>query len=106
MLSLPEGNNNLLVAWYLSAAYAYYHLDEPFLSDADFDKMAKILLENYDTVVHRHKYLITKEDLQAGSLLLSEDDYPTIVKSATRHLLTLKQDPKNIRRKARRKLKQ
>lgn len=69
----------MLVPWYLITAYAYYILDESLIEDSKFDSMAKELLKNYDSIEHRHKSLIDKEDLAAGTLLLSKEDYPTIV---------------------------
>jgi hypothetical protein len=77
----------MLVPWYLITAYAYYLLDESLIEDHQFDSMAKELLENYDTIEHRHKNLIKKDDLLAGTLLLAEEDYPLIVKSVARELV-------------------
>lgn len=69
----------MLVPWYLITAYAYYILDESLIQDHEFDSMAKELLEKYDSIEHRHKSLISRENLAAGTLLLSKEDYPTIV---------------------------
>jgi len=69
------------IAKYLMCAYAYYVEDNPLVPDHEFDSLAKHILENYDTIEHRHKYLITKEDLEAGSYL---GEYPSIVKGAVR----------------------
>jgi hypothetical protein len=103
MLEQPyKTKPNMLVPWYLMSAYAYYILDDSFLSDAEFDSMAKELLKVYDTVEHRHKYLITKEDLKAGTLMLSMEEYPPIVRGAAEHLLALKQEQeKRLKRKKR-----
>lgn len=92
-----------MVPHYLMAAYIYYYKDAQIMTDSDFDKMAKELLENYDTIAHRHKHLITKEDLAAGTLLLAEEKYPTITKDCAMHLLALKQEEKTTRRRARKK---
>ena len=81
----------MLVPWYLITAYAYYILDESLIEDHQFDSMAKELLENYDKIKHVHKYLITKEDLEAGTLLLAEEDYPLIVKDVSNELVGQKQ---------------
>lgn len=67
-------NLNLTVPWYLMSSYAYYVQDDPIISDSSFDKLAKIMLENWNFIRHAHKYLITTGDLEAGSLLLRE--YP------------------------------
>jgi hypothetical protein len=77
----------MLVPWYLITAYAYYILDETLIEDHEFDSMAKTLLSEYETVEHRHKHLITKENLEAGTLLLAEDDYPTIAKTVAIELV-------------------
>jgi len=87
------------------SAYVYYHLDDQIITDAQFDSMAKTMLENWDTIEHRHKHLITKEDLAAGTLLLAVEDFPEITKDTAVHLLTLKQEEKITRRRAR-KIKQ
>lgn len=53
------------------------------MSDTEYDDIAKELLKNWDIFEHRHKYLITKGDLEAGTLYtLTEDKYPEIVKGA------------------------
>jgi len=69
------------IAKYLMCAYAYYVEDRPLVPDHEFDDLAKHILENYDTIEHRHKHLLTKEDLKAGSYL---GEYPSIVKGAVR----------------------
>lgn len=84
MWRLVGENPNLVVPWYLMASYAYYELDDPFLPDADFDALASYALEYWHEVEHRHKDLITEDDLRAGSLM--RRDFPEIVKGAT-HLL-------------------
>lgn len=67
---------------YLMAAYAYYMEDEPIMSDWDFDNIAKELLENYDSIEHPHKHLVTPDDLRAGTYL---GEYPEVVKGALNH---------------------
>lgn len=85
MWALLESSPNLSVPWYLMSAYAYYDRDEPFLPDADFDALAKFMLERWDTIEHRHKHLITEDDLSAGTLLNRE--FPSIVKDAASSLI-------------------
>ena len=67
------------VAKYLMCSYAYYIDDEPLISDAEYDKLAKSILENYDTIDHPHKVHITKDDLIAGTFL---GEYPSMIKGA------------------------
>ena len=64
------------ISMYLMAAYAYYHEDNPIMSDWDFDNLSKYLLENIDDMTHVHKHLITKDDLRAGTYL---GEYPNQV---------------------------
>ena len=73
-----SGDFNKL-SMYLMAAYAYYVEDDPIMSDWHFDMLAKYLLENYDTIEHQHKHLVTKDDLRAGTYL---GEYPLIVRGA------------------------
>lgn len=70
---------NLCVPWYLMSSYAYYVEDNPIISDAVFDWLAKFTLKKFDKIEHRHKHLITEDELRAGTLLLSQEDYPSIV---------------------------
>jgi len=77
-------NPNMMVPWYLMAAYAYYEEDDPILCDSLFDAMAKRMLECWDTTKHWHKDLITVEDLQAGTLL--NRNYPSRVINAVKSL--------------------
>jgi len=72
-------NPNMMVPYYLMAAYAYYVEDNPIVGDSFFDGLAKDLLKKYDEIEHRHKYLITKDMLEAGTYL---GEYPSIVEGA------------------------
>lgn len=85
MRKLVGANVNLGVPWYLMAAYAYYELDTPFMDDADFDWLARELLHKWPHVQHRHKHLITEDDLRAGSLLTR--DWPGLAMGAAEDLL-------------------
>ena len=72
-----------MVPWYLMASYAYYKEDDPILSDAYFDNLAKRMLDAWDEIEHFHKHLITTIDLAAGSYL---GDYPERVKGGLEEL--------------------
>jgi hypothetical protein len=71
-------------------------MDESIISDADFDKLCKNLLETWDTQVSGYKKYISKADLMAGtgfSLFYDPEttrrDYPKeIIKEATDRLMT------------------
>ncbi len=85
--ALVRRNINLGVPIYLSAAWAYYHMDKNFMSDTASDWMARELLKAWPTVAHRHKHLITEDELAAGTLRLAKDKYPEIVKGSAEFLL-------------------
>jgi len=76
-------NLNMMVPYYLMAAYAYYKQDDPIFTDAFFDNMGKTMLERWDDITHYHKEYINKGDLEAGTFL---GDYPTRVEGALRSL--------------------
>ena len=78
-----DRNINMMVPYYLMAAYAYYKDDDPIFSDAFFDSLAKTILERWDDIEHFHKHLLTKEDLVAGTYL---GKYPERIKGGLRHL--------------------
>tara|TARA_Y100000004_G_scaffold5805_1_gene6744 strand:- start:1233 stop:1514 length:282 start_codon:yes stop_codon:yes gene_type:complete len=66
-MNIETLNINRLVPFYLMSSYLYYKEDRQVLTDEDFDRLAKRLLDNWDSVDHMHKHLISKEDLQAGT---------------------------------------
>ena len=76
-------NINLMVPWYLMAAYAYYAQDTPILSDSFFDDLAKTLLVVWDDVKHQHKHYITVDMLNAGTYI---GEYPGIVEGAVKEI--------------------
>ena len=78
-----DRNINMMVPYYLMAAYAYYKDDEPIFSDAFFDNLAKTILERWDDIEHFHKDLLTKQDLVAGTYL---GKYPERLKGGLRSL--------------------
>ena len=66
-----------IIAWILMASYLYYHRYDSIFEDVDFDKMMSYTLKHYDNLEHKYKSLVTKDDLQAGSLFaLPVDKYP------------------------------
>jgi len=68
------------IPMYLMCSYAYYMVDESLIPDHQFDALAKWILDNYDSIEHPHKELVTKDDLKAGTYL---GKYPDIVVVAT-----------------------
>jgi len=73
-------NPNSIISWILAGSYAYYILNENILSDDVFDKMCLYVYNNWDSIQHQHKHILTQEDMKNGSLfMLKPDDYPLIV---------------------------
>lgn len=65
------------IAKYLLASYCYYELDNPIMTDEEFDKLCKYILTNYDTLTHMHKHLVSIDNLKASSALGIE--YPLVI---------------------------
>ena len=63
----------------MMCSYAYYQMDESLIPDAEFDALAKQLLDEYDKWKD-HPHCPTEDDLRAGTYL---GEYPTIVQVAT-----------------------
>ena len=76
-------NIQMMVPWYLMAAFAYYEQDDPIISDDLFDKLAKKMIKHWDELNHPHKECITKDDLYAGSFL---GKYPSRVEGGLKSL--------------------
>lgn len=70
---LVAKNINIAIPYYIMAAYAYYKEDDPIISDALFDRLSILILENFDSISHPHLKYITKDDLEAGTYL---GEYP------------------------------
>jgi hypothetical protein len=76
-------NINMTVPYYLMASYAYYIEDDPIFSDGFYDGLAKQILDNWDNITHRHRDVLRKDDLEAGSFL---GEYPSIIEGALKSL--------------------
>ena len=84
-------NKGSVFAWIIMASFGYYHLPEnpSLLSDEVFDKMCKYALNEYDNLEHKYKSLVTKGNLQAGSLFdLALQDYPEPLVGIYRRLVS------------------
>lgn len=79
------------VPYYLMASYAYYVEDDPIFSDGFYDTLAKTILDNWDTITHRHRDVLSKDALEAGSFL---GEYPSIVEGAVKSLRAQPKDSK------------
>lgn len=87
MVDLINKDRNLTVPWFLMTSWLYYHHDITLVTDTEFDVMTRLMIEHWDTIEHRHKQLITRGMLGAGTAFnLRDEDYPEITKSAASHL--------------------
>ena len=70
---------------FLMCSYQYYHRYNSLISDTEYDMLAKSLLKNYDEWQdHIHSYLVTKDDLKAGTLFaIRRENYPQMVIQAS-----------------------
>ena len=80
-------NINMMVPWYLMASYAYYIEDDPILTDGFYDDLAKTILAAWDDITHRHRDVIDRDALEAGSFL---GEYPSIIQGAVAELRNMK----------------
>lgn len=81
---IEELTPNQCLQAYLMASYLYYIRFTSVIEDTEYDKLAKRLLKDFDKVEHQHKYLVTEDDLRAGTLYsLKDSDYPTMIRMAS-----------------------
>lgn len=79
VLDLINKNINASVPWFLMASYMYYIENKSIMSDIEFDTMCRMMLENFDNIDHPHKYLISKDQLIAGTGFdIPLESYPQI----------------------------
>lgn len=84
-------SRNMLVPYYLMASYLYYHRDVSLLSDARYDLLCKELDAEWETVAHRHKGVIDRSQLKAGTgFALPADLYPSLAVHGACHLAGIK----------------
>lgn len=92
---------NQCLAWWLVHSFLYYRAHQPILTDAQFDTINGWLKIGWNQVTHPHKYLVTMEDLNAGSGYAIR--YPLSVESAAWQVLrdhTAKEPVKSLGKKA------
>lgn len=77
---------------YLFASYAYYELNDPFISDDLFDRLCKHLYNDWDFLaasgVWHVNLVITEDNLRAGTCL--GVNYPEAVKEIAAAMTALK----------------
>lgn len=84
---LMETSPNMAIPWFLMASWLYYHADVSLLTDALYDELAAGIDEFWDQLEHRHKVIIDRDSLKAGTLFAVPDEaYPTLLVSSACHL--------------------
>lgn len=69
---------------YLEHSYRYYNLDEPIISDYEFDTLCKRLLDRWDELKHPFKHLTDESALEAGTGFQLYHKIPDYIKGRVR----------------------
>lgn len=77
-------NPNMLVPWWIMAAWAYEVANDPILSDACFDALVIDLDRQWDTIVDHHKDLLDRALLK--SAIAIGDRWPLMAIHASQSL--------------------
>lgn len=96
MTAVNLDQSNLVFLWnsYLVASYLYYVLDINVMSDSDYDKLCKHLLEHFDELESGkiwHKDLLSRDLLMAGSGF-SISKWPPMIASIGIHISKMIKD--------------
>lgn len=84
MKAAYQDNPNMLVPYYLMYSYLYYQHNVSLVEDHEYDRVCKKILDEWDNIEHRHKSLINKDSLSAGTGY--DLEYPLIVQHAALQL--------------------
>ena len=85
--SVITENPDMLIPWYLITSILYYERDISIISDELYDLICSILDDEWDNLEHRHKRLIDRESLNAGTgYYLKSDELPSIILGAANRL--------------------
>lgn len=88
--SIVAQSANNMVSWWVMSSYLYYHCDTSVLSDGRYDALCNQLHSEWDAVDHRHKYVIDRDALVAGTGFdLPVVAYPPLPCNAARVLAEL-----------------
>lgn len=90
------GRPNMLVPYFMMAAFAYEELGDPFLTDGGWDWLCSTLDARWDEVAHRHKHLIDRDALATGTASYLVGRFPTIVRDAAKTLMSEYSAPEEV----------
>jgi hypothetical protein len=77
-----DSDINHSVTWYILASYAYDN-DDQLLSKGRYERLAKLMLNNWDKIDHKNKDYISEDDLRG---MTYEGEYPKRTELSLRHL--------------------
>lgn len=89
---------DLLVPHYLIHSYLYYELDHSVISDHDYDRLARRIDDEWDSVTHRHRCSIEREQLRTTGCGIS---YPLRAVGAAKMIYQLTQTQSYLTEKER-----
>lgn len=78
-------NPNMMVPWWIMAAWAYDKGERPILSDSCFDALATRLDIEWKMVEHRHKKLLDRKMLKSAIAIRGK--WPALAISAAQRLM-------------------
>lgn len=80
-----DTNPNMMIPWWIMAAWAYQYGDDPIISDGLFDEMAIRMKRDWDKLRHRHKLLLDKKLLNSA-IAMHPRKWPTMAVNAAMRL--------------------
>lgn len=96
-VEITAANINMLVPWWIIAAYCYDVEDSPIISDSKFDSLVRKLDENWDTIEHEHKHLLDRSLLKSSIAI--QGKYPAKAIGAAKRLINILQPARKKRTK-------
>ena len=96
MGSIETIPTDLLVPHYLIHSYLYYELDHSVIADHEYDKLARRIDEEWETIEHLHRSVITRTNLRTTGCGLS---YPLRAVGAAKLIYELTKQESYLTRK-------
>lgn len=70
---------------YLMTSFLYYYMNRSLITDSDFDRLCRELVEGWRGLYHQHKHVTDIEQLRAGTGYAIK--YPAMVRNAAMYML-------------------
>tara|TARA_R110000796_G_scaffold106943_5_gene217557 strand:+ start:141 stop:476 length:336 start_codon:yes stop_codon:yes gene_type:complete len=78
-----DDNINMCIPWYFMETYARYEQHDPLISNDRYQRVIKLMLDNWDSIEHESKSLVDKDHVWAERF---EGVYPKRVKLAVEQI--------------------